>query len=649
MIRKLLIANRGEITCRIIRTCRQMGIATVAVFSDADAKALHVEMADEAVHIGPSPAHESYLNSQKLIEAAHRTGANAIHPGYGFLAENAEFAHSVVHAGLTFIGPTAHAINAMGDKRRAKQMLKDVPFVPGYTGDDQSNEAMIQAADEIGYPIMVKASAGGGGKGMREVHAPENLPDALDAARREAKQAFGDDTLMLERIVSQPRHVEIQLFGDANGTVIALGERECTVQRRHQKVVEEAPSTALTPNLREAMCATAVSIGQQLGYLGAGTVEFLVDERGNYYFMEMNTRLQVEHPVTEMVYGLDLVRWQIEVADGKPLPTDFDYSQINGHAVEVRVYAEDPGNDFLPSIGDVLLWRAPADVRVDAGLRSGDAISPYYDPMVAKIIAHGRDRDEAIRKLDRALSRTILFGLRNNIGFLRRVLTHPAHMAGQITTRFIPDHPELTAPIVASSPMVLSAAAIAKQRGTRHWRNNPNRPIVHRFQHGDETFTVKLTPAGRDRYRVHAQDDTLDEEHEVLLIAAEEHALTLRLDGHQQRITIASADGERYWVDTPDGTIWLDWLSPLPKPGQRAEATGSLHAPMPGQVIQVNVSPGDSVQQGAVLMIVEAMKMEHRIEAPYDGVVEQVHYQAGDSVPQDAVLLELHMNGSDST
>ncbi|MBZ0283063.1 MAG: ATP-grasp domain-containing protein, partial [Anaerolineae bacterium] len=460
MIRKILIANRGEISCRIIRTCREMGITTVAVYSDADVKALHVEMADEAVHLGASAAKESYLNIEKIIAAAKRTGADAIHPGYGFLAENAVFAQAVVDARLIFIGPPPSAIEAMGSKRGAKLMLKGIPTVPGYTGADQSDATLIAEAEKVGYPIMVKASAGGGGKGMRQVNMPDEMPSALEAARREALQAFGDDTLILERVVRNPHHIEVQIFGDQLGNVIAVGERECTIQRRHQKIIEETPSTAMTPKLRAEMFKAAASIGSQLGYYSAGTVEFLVDDALNFYFMEMNTRLQVEHPITEETTGFDLVRWQIMVAEGFPLP-DMDVYPA-GHAIEVRIYAEDPANDFLPATGKILRWREPDEVRVDSGIQDGDAVSIYYDPMVAKIIAYGEHRDGAIRRLDHALSQLQLLGLRNNIAFLRRVLTHPDHVAGNITTGFIAQHPELLTDEITLPDVVLVAAGIAK-------------------------------------------------------------------------------------------------------------------------------------------------------------------------------------------
>ncbi|RMG85477.1 MAG: ATP-grasp domain-containing protein, partial [Chloroflexi bacterium] len=443
MISKILIVNRGEIACRIIRTCRAMGIATVAVFSDADAEALHTQLADEAIHIGEAPASASYLNVERLLEVAKTTGVDAIHPGYGFLAENASFAQAVIDAGFIWIGPKPETIAAMGDKRQAKLLLEDVvPVVPGYSGEDQSDDTLIQAADTIGYPIMVKAAAGGGGKGMRQVNAKEALPEALAAARREAKNAFGDDTLILEHVVENPRHIEVQIVGDTQGRVIALGERECSIQRRHQKIIEETPSTALNDAMRTEMLAAAVRIGKKLGYIGAGTIEFLVGDGDKFYFMEMNTRLQVEHPVTEMVYGVDLVRWQILIAEGYSIDSISPTPPLpHGHAIEARIYAEEPENGFLPSTGNVLHWHLPAGdntVRIDSGVQAGDIISTHYDPMIAKVIAYSPfSREEAIRKLANTLRQVQLFGLQHNIDFLQRVLLHPKHLAGDISTRFL--------------------------------------------------------------------------------------------------------------------------------------------------------------------------------------------------------------------
>ena len=659
MIRKVLIANRGEIACRIAKTCRDMGIATVAIYSDADSDSLHVETADEAIYIGASPANESYLNGAKIIEVAQYIGADAIHPGYGFLAENAEFAQAVIDAGIIFIGPPPSAIEAMGKKRESKLMLEDVPLIAGYEGEDQSNQAFISASQDIGFPIMVKASAGGGGKGMRRVDSIDDLPDALETARREAKQAFGDDTLILEKFVTNPRHIEVQIFGDQHGHIIAMGERECSIQRRHQKIIEETPSTILTQELRRDMCQTAVKIGQQLGYYSAGTVEFLVDEDLNYYFMEMNTRLQVEHPVTEEVTGHNLLRLQILVAEGQPLLYMTDPSHSiggSGHAIEVRVYAEDPNNDFLPVTGKILRWREPVDarlvdegenqhfargLRIDSSVRSGDEISVYYDPMLAKVIAWAHTREDAIRKLDYALSQLQMLGMRNNISFLRKVLTHPDHLAGNITTHFIEDHPELFESDNNLPPVALIGAGLAKHLESdseQHWRNNPNRPIRHQFSYGDETYDVLLTPKAQPK---HYEAQVNENKYSVRLLSYLDGDITLVIDGHRQTITAMHHDNH-WWIHITGHAYQLQWITPLPLPGRTIVAEGSLRAPMPGQIISIRVEIGQAVNQGDILVIMEAMKMEHRIQAPHDGIVSNIYYQIGDSVQADAVLLEIN-------
>lgn len=644
MIRKLLIANRGEITCRIIRTCREMGIATVAVYSDADVDALHVEMADEAFHIGASVATESYLNIEKIISVAQASGADAIHPGYGFLAENADFASAVIDAGLTWVGPQVDVISSMGDKREAKQILEGIPYVPGYTDENQDDDVLISVANEIGYPVMIKATAGGGGKGMRSVDSADEMLDALAAARREASQAFGNDTLMLEKRLINPRHIEVQIIGDSHGNVMALGERECSIQRRHQKIVEESPASGLDDTLREAIHQAAVAVGQQLNYQNAGTVEFLLDSEGNFYFMEMNTRLQVEHPVTEVVYAIDLVGWQLEIAQGRSLydllPPSVDLENFvfepDGHAIEVRVYAEDPANNFLPVTGDVLHWQAPPNTRTDTGIRSGDTISTYYDPMLAKVIAHGHDRQTAIRKLDYALSNLQFLGIRNNVNFLRNVLMHEEHLNGNINTQFLEAHTDLMSIQQEISPSVIIAAALAKGSGKGHWRNNPNRPIRHRFVYADETIEVYLSPQGND-YQVTIGDNSYN----ANLKTFENGQMTVIVDGHREVFTVIEGKNEQWWLHSSQGTFRLDWQTPLPLPGASVEEKGSLRAPMPGQVISVDVEIGQSVEQGTVLLIMEAMKMEHRIQAPYDGIVESIAYQVGDTVQQDDILLSI--------
>jgi acetyl/propionyl-CoA carboxylase alpha subunit len=643
MIRKVLIANRGEIACRIIRTCQALGLATVAVYSQADERALHVELADEAIALGGNLPSESYLDQEKIIQAALRTGSDAIHPGYGFLAENATFAYQVRVNGLIFIGPSPEAIEAMGDKRVAKLILRDVPYVPGYIGDDQSDAALIEAAQAIGAPLMIKATAGGGGRGMRLVHDLAGLPAALEAARREAQQAFGNPSLMLEKAIVMPRHIEVQVFGDQHGHVIALGERECSIQRRHQKIIEESPSTALTPELRQQMSETAVSIARQIGYSSAGTVEFLLDGEGHYYFMEMNTRLQVEHPVTELVYGLDLVRLQIEVARGRALTELIDLARLQpqGHAIEVRVCAEDPQNGFLPVVGRIAHWEAPPYVRTDSGIRSGDLVTPYYDSMIAKVIAHGETRSEAIRKLDVALSRLQLLGIKNNVNYLRRILMNDDHLGGILSTHFIDDHLDLLPEPPQHVPLALIACALAQNDLGQHWRNNPNRALRQRFRQNDETHEVMLTPQGQGRY----QASILGQSYEVQVVAQDGPRFILVVDGHRQPVTVVRSQDDEWWVHTLRGTLVLQWLSPFPAPQAAAEAGGSLRAPMTGQVRRVLVEVGQAVQAGDLLMILEAMKMEHRIEAPHAGMVEAIRYQVGESVQQDEVLLTLTAEG----
>jgi len=647
MMRKLLIANRGEIACRIIRTCRELGIATVAVYSDADVNALHVERADEAMRIGPGPAPESYLHSERIIAAAQRAGADAVHPGYGFLAENADFARAVSAAGLIFVGPPADVIAQMGSKIEAKRIAQSagVPVVPGYDGEDQDDARLIAAADAIGYPVMIKASAGGGGKGMRAVARAEAMAEALAGARREATQAFGDATLMLEKRIMRPRHVEIQIFGDSHGHVIALGERECSLQRRHQKIVEETPSPALDDALRARMSEAAVAIGQAIGYVNAGTVEFILDQERAFYFLEVNTRLQVEHPVTELVTGLDLVRLQLEIADGGRVP---DTVTPNGHAIEARIYAEDPAHDFLPVTGDVLHWDVPTSaparvggpVVIDSGIRGRDTVSPFYDPTLAKVIAHGATRAEAIRRLDYALAQIRLFGLRSNIAFLRRLLAEPEFTAGDIDTGFIERHPELLADAPPPAHVWIAAALAEithKSDGGTSFRNNPYRPITHTFAHGDDETTLKLTARGADAYTVEIGNSS----HEVRLITFSNGEMTLIVDGHRRRVGLIY-DGVCTWWSGYEGASWaLRWIDPLPAGGGQALFEGSLRAPMPGNVIAIQVTDGQRVAAGDVLLIMEAMKMEHRIKAPYDGVVTGVHYAVGDFVQAGAVLLDL--------
>ncbi len=664
MIDAILIANRGEIACRIIRTCRRLGIRAVAVYSEADRNALHVALADEAVYIGPSPASESYLSIPALLDAARRTGADAVHPGVGFLAENAAFATACADAGLTFIGPSPSAIAAMGNKTAARDMVAaaGVPIVPGYGGLDQSNERLSAEAERIGWPVMVKAAAGGGGKGMRLVARPTDLGDALVSARREAQQAFGSDELLLERAVDHPRHIEFQVFGDTHGNLIHLGERECSVQRRHQKIIEESPSVALTPALRAAMGKAAVRAAQTVGYTNAGTVELLLAPDGQFYFLEMNTRLQVEHPVTELVTGLDLVEWQIRVAEGEPLPLRQEEVITRGHAVEARLYAENPANDFLPVTGCVALWRPPTTPetrqgaslqdggpRIDDGIASGDEVTIYYDPMLAKIIAWGPDRATATRRLTRAVENTVILGLTTNREYLRAILTDDAYRAGDLSTAFLEERlPGWRGTQDAGTQTLALAAATLAQWSAHpqldtsrgYWRNNPNAPQHYRYARpgAEHSVEVALTPKRRaDTYRVGVAGQP---EMTVELNAWDGADMTLTMDGHRRRVTLAHDDGQ-WWVHTPKCDVALRTLPRLPEPHPPADAGGSLRAPMPGQVLAVLVAVGQHVVKGDALVKLEAMKMEHTIRTMADGVVTAVYFGAGDTVTADALLIQV--------
>jgi geranyl-CoA carboxylase alpha subunit len=675
LIRKVLVANRGEIACRIMRTCRAMGIATVAVFSEADASARHVHEADEAIRIGPSAASASYLNIPAIIQAARRADADAIHPGYGFLSEQALFAQACVEAGITFIGPRPEVIARMGSKREARHLVSaaGVPVVPGYDDADQSDERLLAAAREIGFPILVKASAGGGGKGMRAVERAGDLPAALASARREALAAFGDATLLLERLIREPHHVEFQIFGDEHGHLLHLGERECSIQRRHQKVIEETPSTALTSELRARMADAALTVGRQLGYTNAGTVEFILDLEGHFFFLEVNTRLQVEHPITELVTGLDLVRWQIEIAEGRPLPLTQDEVTFTGHAIEARLYAEDPAGGFLPATGQVALWReATGDgVRVDSGLHTGDEIGIFYDPLLAKICAYGADRVEALRRLDRALGATVLFGPRNNLDFLRRALLHPAHVAGDLSTDFVERHlTDLLAPPEDAAPLpalplaaVLTALAdILALPEPRGWRNNPSRPLLQRYSpRGDMTTIVEVQVTPSSASNVFAVDVTSHASAWSLQARVHDRAgadLWVELDGYLVHGLVVVGEGGDRWVKAGTRSLALSHLPALPQPTphspsgtvvtrgsaslpSHAGGPGVVVAPMPGQVLAVLVGERRPVRAGDPVILLEAMKMEHTLRAPRDGVVAAIHTRVGEQVSVGAVLVDI--------
>ncbi|GAA1413974.1 acetyl-CoA carboxylase biotin carboxylase subunit [Streptomyces thermospinosisporus] len=632
MFETVLVANRGEIACRVIRTLRSMGVRSVAVFSDADAGARHVREADTAVRIGPAPAAESYLSVERLLEAAARTGAQAVHPGYGFLAENAAFARACADAGLVFIGPPADAISLMGDKIRAKETVKaaGVPVVPGSSGAGLTDEQLVEAAREIGMPVLLKPSAGGGGKGMRLVRDEARLAEEIAAARREARASFGDDTLLVERWIDRPRHIEIQVLADAHGNVVHLGERECSLQRRHQKIIEEAPSVLLDEATRAAMGEAAVQAARSCGYRGAGTVEFIVPggDPSSYYFMEMNTRLQVEHPVTELITGLDLVEWQLRVAAGEPLGFAQEDIRLTGHAVEARICAEDPARGFLPSGGTVLKLREPQGngVRTDSGLSEGTEVGSLYDPMLSKVIAHGPDRATALRRLRAALAETVTLGVQTNAGFLRRLLAHPAVVSGDMDTGLV--EREVDSLVVTDVPEEVYEAAAAvrldalRPRG-KGWTDPFSVPSGWRMggRHKPVTFELKVqdpvsySPRGKG--------------------TVEEDRVTVVLDGITHTFHRA-AD----WLGR-DGDAWhVRDHDPVAASLNRAAHAGadSLTAPMPGTVTVVKVAVGDQVAAGQSLLVVEAMKMEHVISAPHAGTVTELDVTPGTTVAMDQVL-----------
>jgi 3-methylcrotonyl-CoA carboxylase alpha subunit len=632
-MKKLLIANRGEIACRIIRTARAMGIATVAVHSDADANAPHVRLADEAVAIGPAPARESYLLADRILGAARQTGADAVHPGYGFLSENADFAEAVRAAGLVFVGPSDQAIRVMGLKDSAKSKMKaaGVPITPGYMGEDQSLARLERMAEIIGYPLLVKAVAGGGGKGMRPVSDRSGFTENLLAAKREAAAAFGNDSVMLEKLIARPRHVEVQIFGDSQGNVVHLFERDCSLQRRHQKVIEEAPAPGLSDALRHTLGVAAVTAGHAIGYENAGTVEFILDmddldDAGDpkFYFMEMNTRLQVEHPVTEMISGQDLVEWQLRVARGERLPLLQDDLAVSGHAVEARLYAENPDRGFLPSTGTLTRLAFPAGVRIDTGVEQGSAVTVHYDPMIAKVIAHAPTRELALAKLVQALDRTEVEGLTTNRGFLARLASHPAFIAGEVDTGFIGGHEaELfeavppPADVVAAAALRASAPDAADGAFATPFRINL--PPVHLGALWSDDGTEHRYAVAPDGVRLEGSA-ALSPARDVVLVATGD-ALEARRHG-------------RSWRFLPGNPAWA---------GQSAggPADGQVTAPMPGKVLGLFVNAGDSVKAGDRLAVLEAMKMEHRLTAPFDATVEAVTVVAGAQVSEGMLLITL--------
>ena len=627
MFGKILIANRGEIACRVIRTARRLGIATVAVYSDADREALHVRQADEARRIGPPPARESYLNGQAIIAAAKASGAQAIHPGYGFLSENETFAAACERAGLVFIGPSAQAIAAMGDKAAAKRLMEKagVPLVPGYHGESQDASFLQKEAARIGYPVLVKPSAGGGGKGMRVVRSANEFGAALESAKREAQAAFGDDRVLIERYLERPRHIEVQVFGDSHGHVLHLFERDCSVQRRHQKVLEEAPAPHF--ERRNEIGATAVAAARTIRYTGAGTVEFIAEQDGRFYFMEMNTRLQVEHPVTEMITGLDLVELQLRVAAGERLPFRQEELKIDGHAIEARLYAEDPQRDFLPATGRLVHLAFPQGVRVDAGVAAGAEITSWYDPMIAKVVAHGRDRTEALSRLLSGLRRTEVAGVTTNVEFLQRICESQAFREAALDTHLIERHrEELLAPRGPLPQEVLQAAGLAELR------------------HEERTAREQARRSGDPDSPWHAVDGwRLNEEsrHELVFVhEGTEHRVRLSLP-EENRINAHCVRDGRSWHVFHEGERWTLALKDELQGLDIDAASGSLAAPMPGRIVQLMVQPGAKVMKGDPLLILEAMKMEHTLSAPADGVVAEVHCAPGDQVVEGVELIRL--------
>ncbi|MGH8053831.1 MAG: acetyl/propionyl/methylcrotonyl-CoA carboxylase subunit alpha [Stenotrophomonas sp.] len=652
MFNKILIANRGEIACRVITTCRRLGIATVAVYSDADRNARHVRLADEAIHIGAAPAAESYLRAEVILDAARRSGAQAIHPGYGFLSENAGFARACSDAGVVFIGPPASAIDAMGDKSAAKALMQaaNVPLTPGYHGERQEPEFLRAQADAIGYPVLIKASAGGGGKGMRKVEANADFEAALASCQREAQASFGNAHVLVEKYVERPRHIEIQVFGDSQGNVVYLFERDCSVQRRHQKVLEEAPAPGMTAERRAAMGKAATDAARAVGYVGAGTVEFIAGPDGDFYFMEMNTRLQVEHPVTEMITGTDLVEWQLRVAVGQALPKTQEQLRIHGHALEARIYAEDADRGFLPSTGTLRHLQLPqsnANVRVDAGVEQGDAITPYYDPMIAKLIVWDVDRNSALQRMQRALAQCQVVGVTTNAAFLRRLVMTDSFRHANLDTALIErerdaldiQHSAATSADWALAAVLACSSSAGVANDTSPWATNDGwrltgpaaRSIT--LEHLQQQHTLQVRQQ-RDGWQVQFGDEMM---HVIGNLRGDAHALQIgdRLfRGHTVH------DGNVLHVFGDERQQRFTLHDPVAEADTANDHGGSLLAPMPGRVVALLVEPGSTVSRGTPLLVMEAMKMEHTLQAPADGTVHGFRAKAGDQVGDGAVLVD---------
>jgi len=662
---KILIANRGEIACRVIKTARRMGIRTVAVYSEADANARHVRLADEAVLLGPAAARESYLVAEKIIEACKRTGAQAVHPGYGFLSENADFADALAANGITFIGPPASAIRAMGSKSEAKKLMgaAKVPLTPGYHGDDQTAVLLHKEAEQIGYPVLIKAAAGGGGKGMRLVECSEDFPDALASCKREAISSFGDDHVLIEKYITRPRHIEIQVFADTLGNCVYLFERDCSVQRRHQKVLEEAPAPGMNAERRRQMGEAAVAAAQAVGYVGAGTVEFIANQDGTFYFMEMNTRLQVEHPVTEMITGQDLVEWQLRVAGGEPLPLRQDQLQIRGHALEARIYAEDPSKGFLPATGSLIHLAPPVEtlnVRVDTGIEEGDEIIPYYDPMIAKLIVWDEHRDAALARMRKALADYRVVGVTTNIDFLSRLVACPAFAGADLDTGLIERQKDFLFPepqpvprdalLVATVGELLWEQQAARQAAMSGgdpwspwhardgWRMNLTAARTISFKDG-ETLVDARVRYGNEQWEltiggkaVAARGRKLDDDR-----------FAVELDDRRLIASVVAVDDKRT-VFLQGSTYLLLRDDPLHRVDAGDSHGSGLTAPMPGKIVALLAKPGQKVDKGTPLLILEAMKMEHTITAPAAGTVKSFCYAAGEQVSDGATLVEFAEN-----
>ncbi len=632
MIARLLIANRGEIAVRVARGARELGITPLGIYSQADSGAFHLQFVQDAACVGPAPAAQSYLNAEAIVAAAKSLRADAVHPGYGFLSERAEFAQAVADAGLIFVGPSPQAMAAMGSKIEAKQRVRasGVPVVPGYDGDDQSPARLREQAARVGLPLLIKASAGGGGRGMRLVESLEQFDEALEAAKREALAAFGNDAVLLERYLVRPRHIEFQILGDAHGNIIHVGERECSIQRRHQKIVEEAPSVALSPQLRAEMGASAVRAAASVNYVNAGTCEFMLDQDGKYYFLEMNARLQVEHPVTELTYGIDLVHWQLRIANGERLTVDQAHVQPRGWAIETRIYAEDPANKMLPSTGSIALWQPPQGpgIRVDAGVETGSDVSVYYDPMLAKLIVWAEDRDAAIERLTLALEDFAVAGVRTNVPLLLWIARDRAFRKGETSTSFLQerlDESIFSAQDVPEQAVRLAAAALLRARRAP-WRIG-GVGIPLQLQYGPRRITIEAA-AGPDPNVWRASGDYAGElrldQPALRQSIVHDRAVTVHADGRAWTLTFAAA---------PDGESGGH--------GSGAHAGGRILSPMPGKIVKVAVGDADTVDMHDLLIVLEAMKMEHRIEAPGAGTVRAIHVREGDIVPSEALLLEL--------